>query len=204
LKPELLLPEPQRQLRMRASDVELTAMGRDHRGRQVIPGHIEAVLNIDVECAGSVIRRGLPAAAPQLDPCKIGENVCRPELVALAPLLVRGLEKPTGSVEIPAHVEHVRERVRRLPQQRDVASGSRELVRPRRVCRSVGVADRAPEEREQRERAHSQRVIVEIVGQPERGSRVLEPSVESLLEAHGHREPALDDRLKHRARDGLA
>ena len=54
------------------------------------------------------------------------------------------------------------------------------------------------------ERAHPERVIVEIVGQLERRSRVLERSVESLLEAYRPREPALDDRLKRGTRDRLA
>ena len=120
------------------------------------------------------------------------------------PLVVREFEQRTRSVEVPAYVEHVRERVRRLPQQLDVAGGGCELVRPRGVCRSVGVAYCAPEEREHPERAHPERVIVEIVGQLERRSRVLERSVESLLEANRPREPALDDRLKRGTRDRLA
>ena len=76
-------------------------------------------------------------------------------------------------------------------------------VRPRGVCWSVGVAYYAPEEREHRERAHPERGIVEIVGQLERRSRVLERSVESLLEAHRLREPALDERLQRGTRDRL-
>ena len=121
------------------------------------------------------------------------------------PLVVRAFEQRTAVVEAPrAYVEHVRERVRRLPQQLDVAGGSGELVRPRGVCPSLGVAYCEPEEREHRERAHSERVIVEIVGQLERRPRVLERPVEPLREAHRHREPALDDRLKRGTRGRLA
>ena len=60
VKPDLLLSELQRQLRVRAGDLELAAMGGDHGGGQVIPRRLEAVLEADIECTG---RRSRPRAA---------------------------------------------------------------------------------------------------------------------------------------------
>src|SRR4029453_12389295 len=176
---------------MRASNLELAPMGGDHRGRQMIPRDIEAVLDVDLECRGSVLRRELPAAAPQLEKGGTGGRACRPQLIALSPLVVYGLEERAGGVDVPALVEHLHERVCRLLKQLHVADSGRELVGPRRMCRSVGVAYPTAEEREYRERMHPERVIVEIVGQLERRPCVLERAAESLFEAQRHRDAAL-------------
>jgi hypothetical protein len=203
VQPDLLLPELQRQLRVRAGELEPAAMGRDHRRRQMVPRHVEAVLDADVERAGSAVGRMVPAAAPQLDPGEVVERAGSPQLVAFAPLVIGRFEQRTAGADVPARVEHVRQRVDRVPQQLGVAGGSGELVRPRGMRRGVGVAHRAPEEREHRERAHPQPVVVEPLGQLQRRARMLERTVESPFEAHGDREPAVDRRLEGRTRDRL-
>ena len=45
VQPELLLAELQRPLRVRARELELTAVGGDQRDRQVGPRHLEPVLD---------------------------------------------------------------------------------------------------------------------------------------------------------------
>src|SRR5438128_10704944 len=70
--------------------------------------------------------------------------------------------------------------------------------------RSVGVADGAAEEREHRERADPERVVVEVVGELECRPRVLEGSDEALFEARCPRKPAVDGRFERRTRRRLA
>jgi hypothetical protein len=58
----------------------------------------------------------------------------------------------------------------------------------------------AAEQGEDGERLDPERVVVELVGELERGPGVLERSGETLLEARRPREPAVDARLQRRPR----
>jgi len=72
------------------------------------------------------------------------------------------------------------------------------------VRRRLGIADSAAEEGEDGERLDPERVVVELVGEPERCTGVLERSGEALPEAGRPRELALDARLQRRPRLRLA
>ena len=90
-----------------------------------------------------VLGRELPAPAPELDPREAPERAGAARLVALAPLLVLALEQERGRRRSLRHDdEHRRDRDVRLLQQLRVAGCGRELVRPGRVRRSLGVAGR--------------------------------------------------------------
>ena len=77
-------------------------------------------------------------------------------------------------------------------------------MRSRRVCRRVSVSDETAEEREHSECDDPPRVVVEIVGQVERGTSVLERSDKALLEARRPRETAVSGRLQRRLLGRLA
>ena len=175
-------------------------MGGDHRDRQMDPRHLEPVLDVELVCAIGVLGRELPAAAPQLDIGEPGQRVRGQQLVALMPFLVLALEERTRLLDAPTHVEHVRDRTVRLVQQHRVADGGGEVVCPCGVRRRLGIADGAAEEGEDGERLDPERVVVELVGELERCTGVLERSGEALLEAGRPREPALDARLQRRPR----
>ena len=116
VQPDLLLSELQGSLRVGAGELELAAMGGDHRDRQMDPGHLEPVLDVELVCAIGILGRELPAVAPQFDIGKPGQRVRGQQLVALMPFLVLALEERTRLLDAPTHVEHVRDRTVRLVQ----------------------------------------------------------------------------------------
>src|SRR4051794_17512658 len=98
-----------------------------------------------------------------------------------------------------------RHRARWSPKQKLlVADRGREVVCPCGVCGRVGIADGVAQEREHLECAHAERVVVEIVGELERCTCVLERADEALREARRPRKLAVDARAKRGPRAGLA
>ena len=96
-------------------------------------------------------------------------------------------------------------RQRRLLHQLRAADGGREVVRSRRELRRLARRRRyQPRMACTVASARSKHVVVELVGELERRTGVLERSHVALPEARRPREPAVDDRLKRRARGRLA
>src|SRR5262249_24305333 len=77
-------------------------------------------------------------------------------------------------------------------------------VRSCRVCGRVRVADGTTEEREHHERIDPERVVIELVGDLEGRTGVLERDDEPLLEARRPAEPAMYDGPQRRTRARLA
>ena len=163
--PELLLTEPQGSLGVRARDLELAAMGGDHRDRHMDPRHLEPVLHVQLISPVGVLGRELPAVAPQLDFGEPEQRVGGHQLVTLERCLVLALVERPRLLEAPTHMEHVGDRAVRRAQQARVVHGGREVVRPCGVGRRLGIADGAAEEGDDRERLDAERVVLESVGQ---------------------------------------
>ena len=182
-----------------------TAIDRD---REVVLRHLEPVLDRDVVGAVGVARPRAPSARPRARPMRgprargrsDGSSRSRHSSYsrsssARASLRCRERRRERGHDarrSPPAPVARRRGRSRgRAPALRD-AGASR-------------VADEPAEERPEHRRARdSQRVVVELVGELERRTCVLERSDEALPEAGRPRESAVDDRLERRARRRLA
>ena len=170
------------------------------------PRHLEPVLDLDLVRACGVVRRELPAAAPELDPGKLVERALLPTArLARAARRTRA-RAARARRQGPSACMNTRPSASpRLVLQARLAGSGREFVRSRRVCRRVSVSDETAEEREHSECDDPHRVVVEIVGQLERGTCVLERSDEALLEARSPtrdgsgRSPAAPDARSPRA-----
>jgi len=99
--------------------------------------------------------------------------------------------------------ERVDEGLRRLLNQLLAAHCGREVVRPRRELRRLRVPDDPAQNRLHRTGAFSQHVVVEVVGEVERCTSVLQRPRVSLPEAGCPREPAVDQRPERGARSDL-
>jgi len=75
-----------------AGEVGLAAMDGDHRVREMVLRHLDAVLDGDVVSTVGMVGRVLPAPGPEVDPGKAPERAGAPSLVALAPFEVLALE----------------------------------------------------------------------------------------------------------------
>ena len=173
-EPELLLRERQGPLRLLAGELELAAMDGDPRDREVVLRHLDPVLDADLARAGGAVRRELPAPASSSthasDQSRIalhGSSRSRHSWYS------RSSTTRAASMS-PSEMSSVGDRVGRRPQQLRVADGGRELVRPRRVRRRLRVAHDAAEQGELVERAGPERVVVELVGELECRTGVLE------------------------------
>jgi hypothetical protein len=141
-------------------ELELATMGGDYGDRQMDPGHLEPVLDVELVCAIGILGRELPAVAPQFDIGKPGQRVRGQQLVALMPFLVLALEERTRLLGAPTHVEHVRDRTVRLVEQRRVADGGGKVMCPFGARRCLRIADGAAEGGEDGERLDPERVVV--------------------------------------------
>src|SRR5512132_175356 len=174
MKPELILCEAEGSLRQLTGELELTAMdGDDRHGKEVL-WDFDSVLDVDVTCAGGVLRRELPTTTPQLDPCEKVEHPGAVRLVALVPLFVLALQQHTDCVDPPGRKQYVRERVGRLFQQSRVAEAKRKIPCSLGVCRRLGIARHAAQRCKDHERVDPKRVVVELVGEYEGCAGVLE------------------------------
>src|SRR5262245_10318850 len=114
VKPKLLLPQLQGSLRVCARNLELPSMDSNRSDRKMHPRHLEPVLDLDLVRAFGVVGCELPAAAPQLDPCKPVKRICCQKLVSLAPQVVFALEQRAGGIKVPLRNEHTTQHVCRL------------------------------------------------------------------------------------------
>ena len=176
VEPELLLGQLERALRMLARELELAAMDGDERDREVVLRHLEPVLDRDVVRARGVVGRELPAPGPELDPGEAPERAGAPRLVALAPLSVLALEQRAGLVP----PRRRRERVRRRPASPPAPAASPPTAVAKSCARAGRCAGASASPTNQPRIACTararvaQRVVVELVGELERRTGVLE------------------------------
>ena len=183
------MSEVETSFRVLPGQVELSSMDGDDRTRQMVLRHLEPVLDRDVAGASRVLGREHPASSPELDPGETPERAGAPRLVALAPLFVLALEQGAGLVPLREGREGVHDRQRRLPHQQFATDGAREVADPRRkILRRFRFAGEPAEDGQHRAGLSSQQVVVELVGELERFTCMVEP----WLGAHP-REPTVDD-----------
>ena len=152
--------------------LELAAMSGDQRHGKEGRADRCPVLLTDLERPLGVLGGDLPAAGPQLDEGQVPERAAAGALVRVPLLLVPGLEERAGPVGADRPREHVTERPARGLQLLAVVAAGGELVgavcEPRRVL----VAAIEAEQGEHGQRAGSKRVVVQLLGEAERGKRV--------------------------------
>ena len=144
---ELLFRKLERSVRMLACERELSAVDGNDRDRQMILGHLQAVLDRDVVRLRRLVGRELPAAAPELEPRETPERAGTPRLVSLAPLLELALEQRAGLASPRRRREGVHDGERRLLHELRSADRRREVVRLRGKRRRIRFADHPAEDR---------------------------------------------------------
>ena len=205
VQPDLLLPELQGSLRVRAGDLELAAMGGDHCDRQMDPRHLEPVLDVELVSAIGVLGRELPAAAPELDIGEPGERVRGQQLVALMPFLVLALDERTRLVH-GSCAPRARARSRPFALCSSLASPTADA----RSCARAACAGASGSPTAQPRNARMASASTRSASSS-RSSAIASAARacsrrpdEPLLEAGRPREPALDDGLQRRPRRRLA
>ena len=198
--PELLVSQVETPFRVLPGQVELSSMDGDDRTRQMVLRHLEPVLDRDVAGASRVLGPERPTSGPELDPGETPERAGAPRLVPLAPLFVLALEQGAGLVPLRSGREGVHDGQRCLPHQQFATDSAREVADPRRkIPGCFRVAGEPAEDGLHRAGLSSQLVVVELVGELERPTCMVEPRLGARP-----REPAVDDRLKRWARSRLA
>ena len=199
---ELLLRELKRPLRVRrgrsSSSPRCTAMsaiGRWSCGTS-------SPYWIEMSCAvAACVGCERPAARPELDPREPPERAGSSRLVAFVPLAVLALEERPRRVrwEDGASVFAIAN-VASCTSRWPPTAGAK-LRRPASRDPRCRAPPREPaEDRLHDPRARAEDVVVELLGELERGARVVEPPVE----ARRPRKATVDVRLKRRARRRLA
>ena len=110
MQTELLLGQLERTLGVAACEVELTTVDGHDGTREMVLRNLQAVLDRDVVCVGSVLGRELETTRPELDPREAPQRTGTPRLVAVTPIAVLALEQRTGL----GGRERVDDRLRRL------------------------------------------------------------------------------------------
>ena len=186
---ELLVSEVETSFRVLPGQVELSSMDGDDRTRQMVLRHLEPVLDGDVAGASRVLGPERPTSSPELDPGETPERAGAPRLVPLAPLFVLALEQGAGLVPLRSGREGVHDGQSRLPHQQFATDSAREVADPRRkILRCFRFAGEPAEDGLHRAGLSSQQVVVELVGELERSTCMVEPWLGARP-----REPTVDD-----------
>ena len=204
VQPELLLAELQRPLRVRAGELELTAVGGDHASGRCCPRHLEPVLGDLVRAR----RRTRPRARQRpAHSSTQASSRARPPPKARRARATRGTRARAARAQrrmSPRRRSTCASCAARLLHAARVAAGGRELVGSRRVRRRLGSPTARPRNASIVERTDAERVVVELVGELERRSRVRRARREALLKRDAHASRQLDARLQRRPRLRLA
>ena len=192
---------------MLAGELELTAMDGDDRDGKVVLRHLESVLDRDVVRAGGVLRRELPAPGPELDPRESprARGRCTARRARATPAYSRSSRARTSSL-LADGASSVHDRVGRLLHQlRRRRRRSRDR-RARVACAGASrVARHAAEDRVSALSASIRSTSSSSSSASSSAARACSRALaETDPEARRPREPAVDERLKRRARGRLA
>ena len=199
VEPELLLGQRQRPLRVRAGELELTAMDGDPGDREQALRRLDPVLD-ETSCE----RRRIPLrAASGHGPDSTHESDQSIEALWGSSRSRQSRYSRSSSRRACSKSPHALNAATIASVARLRSSGLRGRSRARapapRVPRASASPDHAAELGEHDERTDPHGVVVELVGNLECCTRVLQGGDEPLAEAGRPREPGVNERLKSRA-----